>query len=84
MKSVDDITVKEEFESTRMCDFCNSQEGKIRMVGNFIVELSPVLIDDESKLACQSCKIKERNFRKAQQRQRAHNSFFKNLLKIGF
>lgn len=39
----------------RTCHFCNSEEGKPRPVGNFIVELKVVDVLGTKKLACQSC-----------------------------
>lgn len=45
----------------RTCSFCNSEEGKNRLVGNFIVELKEVVIQNERKLACQSCRVKCRD-----------------------
>ena len=47
----------------RTCDFCNSEEGKIRRVGRFIVSLSPVKINGDEKLACQSCARKVISYR---------------------
>ncbi len=47
---LDDYNIMEEFESKRVCEFCNSQEGKLRKIGNFIVELSEVKIEDDVKL----------------------------------
>ncbi|RNC83631.1 MAG: hypothetical protein ED557_07545 [Balneola sp.] len=48
----------EEFYSKRNCDFCNSQEGEMRKVGQYIVELNEIEHDGETKLACQGCKRK--------------------------
>ena len=42
----------------RECSFCSSREGKPRLVGRFIVELSEVTHNGEVMLACQSCKEK--------------------------
>ncbi|GAB5410877.1 MAG: hypothetical protein BalsKO_32420 [Balneolaceae bacterium] len=84
MEPVNKPLEKEEFDSNRACEFCKSQEGQIRMVGNFLVELSEVTVDDNIKLACQSCKIKVLNFRKAKEKNRRNKSFFKSLFNLGF
>ncbi len=60
-KEKKDSTDIKEFDSNRSCDFCNSQEGKMRKVGNYIVELSEIDHEGEQKLACQGCKRKLRN-----------------------
>ncbi len=39
----------------RRCDFCNCEEGKLRLVGQFIVQLRRVDVFGEKKLACQTC-----------------------------
>lgn len=79
MALVYDYSEKEEFNSDRYCNFCNSQEGKIRMVGNYIVELSEIELREEVKLACQSCRIKQRNFQKAVETQNKRHSFFSKI-----
>ncbi len=84
MTLIDDYRKKEEFESDRYCEFCNAQEGKLRMVGNFIVELSEIELDEETRLACQSCKIKHRNFEKAKQSAHRNNrSLLRKLFSYG-
>ena len=42
----------------RECSFCSSLEGKPRLIGRFIVELSEVDHNGEAMLACQACKEK--------------------------
>lgn len=37
------------------CDFCHAEEGKPRIVGQFIVSLRTVDVFGSKKLACQSC-----------------------------
>ncbi len=48
----------------KACDFCLSEEGQLRMIGNYTVSLVEVEIDGQPKLACQSCRIKNNNLRK--------------------
>lgn len=47
------------------CDFCNSIDGKPRLIGEYIVELKEVTINGEKKLVCQGCKIKNSEVRKS-------------------
>ena len=54
--------------SKRVCAFCESEEGKLRLVGNFIVELSEMDYRGDQKLACQSCRVKHRNMDLLKQR----------------
>lgn len=42
---------------TRECTFCGSVEGLKRPVGNYIVELKQLKVDETTNLACQSCYI---------------------------
>lgn len=42
----------------RHCDFCNSIDGKPRLIGEYIVELKEISLNGESKLVCQGCKVK--------------------------
>ena len=49
----------------RQCSYCNAKEHEIRPVGNFKVELIKVEVDGETKLVCQSCKIKVREVKRA-------------------
>lgn len=74
------FTDKKEFESDRICDICNSQEGKMRMVGNIIVELSEVNVDENIQLACQFCKNKQRNLNRINTQNRK-SSILKKLTK---
>lgn len=80
----DRIDLKE-FSSDRSCDFCNSQEGKIRKVGQYIVELSETEYKGETKLACQGCKRKFRSL-DAHEKYNARKglAFLKNLFTMGF
>ena len=80
MAVIDDYTEKEEFDSDRNCNFCNSQEGKTRMVGNYIVELSEIDIDGQTKLACQGCRIKQRSFLNTEKTQQKNRSILKKLI----
>ena len=41
------------------CDYCNAQEGKKRLIGQFIVRLRTVEVFGTQKLACQTCFRKE-------------------------
>ncbi len=45
----------------RECSFCGSLEGKPRIVGRFIVELSEVTHDGKTMLACQACRDNHSN-----------------------
>lgn len=44
----------------RRCDFCTAEEGKLRVVGRFIVQLRSVDVFGTKKLACQTCIRKNR------------------------
>ncbi len=50
---------------SRQCSYCNAKEHEIRPVGNFKVELINVKVEGETKLVCQSCKIKVREVKRA-------------------
>lgn len=52
----------------RRCTYCNAKEKELRLVGNFLVELTSVDIEGAEKFACQSCKVKVREAREAIQR----------------
>ena len=41
----------------KRCSFCSSEEGKLRPVGNYIVRLKEIVIQEEVKLACQGCYV---------------------------
>lgn len=49
----------------RVCSCCGAEEGKPRLVGDFVVKLHTVKIDNEEQLVCQSCLRKDRLIRKA-------------------
>lgn len=83
MAVIENYTEKEKFNSEKRCKFCNSQEGKARLVGNYIVELSEVNIDGETKLACQGCRIKQRSFLEAEKSQQKKRSLLKKLISFG-
>ena len=55
----------------RTCDFCRAEEGKLRPVGRFKVELKPVEVFGTKKLACQSC-IHKHHAIIASRRERQH------------
>ncbi len=42
-------------EKVQHCEFCYAEDGKERLIGNYIVHLKSVEVDGEHKLACQSC-----------------------------
>ena len=69
------------------CDHCNSEEGQIRLIGNYIVVLSEVSDDGKTRLLCQSCKIKHRNMelvkQKLSNRKKSRLNWIKRLLDIG-
>ena len=54
------MTIQEKITS-RKCSFCKSKEGKLRPIGNYIVELKELEIQNETKLACQSCYVSKNN-----------------------
>ena len=64
---MDDFIIECEVEDTevRTCHCCGARENQLRLVGNFIVELSEVETGDESVLVCQSCRIKDNRIRKS-------------------
>ena len=43
--------------SKKRCSFCSSEEGKLRPVGNYMVKLKEIVIQEEVKLACQGCYV---------------------------
>ncbi len=49
----------------RSCSCCGAEEGKPRLVGDFLVKLQTVVIDNEEQLVCQSCLRKDRIVREA-------------------
>lgn len=50
-----------EMKSTPLvCDYCGSEDGANRPIGNYIVELKETTIDGETRLACQGCRVKYR------------------------
>ncbi len=80
-----DRTDIKEFDSDRSCDFCNSQEGKMRKVGQYIVQLSEIDHDGRQKLACQGCKRKLRNIKAHQKGGIGKKlSFLKKIFSLGF
>ena len=46
--------------SSRQCSFCKSEEGKLRPIGNYLVELKKIETSDKTELACQSCYLTQR------------------------
>ena len=52
----------------RRCYFCSSLENERRIIGDFIVELISVELDNTSVLACQSCRRKAISNRKSASR----------------
>lgn len=71
----------------RRCDFCNSIDGKPRLIGEYIVELKEVTLNGELKLACQGCKVKNIRIRESLRKAipNSRQDRFKSLLKsLGF
>ncbi len=54
------ITITPACTLNRRCDFCTAEEGKIRVMGRFVVKLRSVNISGVEKLACQSCSRKNK------------------------
>lgn len=50
---------------SRSCSYCKAKENEVRPVGGFKVELKEVLVKDNLKVVCQSCRIKVREVREA-------------------
>jgi|GEM_PF-4186377 len=48
-------TSEQEAQDIKKCDYCGAEEGKPRMVGDFIVSLVTVSVKGKTKKACQSC-----------------------------
>lgn len=74
-------------EKERHCDFCNSIDGKPRLIGEYIVELKEISLNGESKLVCQGCKVKNSEVRRSLERASpvTKRDRFKNMLQpIGF
>ncbi|MAO66445.1 MAG: hypothetical protein CL666_15750 [Balneola sp.] len=39
----------------RTCHYCNAEQGSLRPVGRFIVDLKTATVDGSDKQVCQSC-----------------------------
>ncbi len=76
---IDDYIADREFESERHCEFCNSLEGKPILVDNYIVNLLKIVVESKVKLACQGCRIKERNFINAERNYPQSRSLLKRI-----
>ncbi len=61
-----------ELNTERSCDYCNSTEGKLRPVGQYVVQLSTAKINGQVFKACQSCRVTNKEFLEALKKQ--HNS----------
>lgn len=42
-------------KESKRCDICNSEEGKVRPVGNYVVELTKNTADGFTFNVCQGC-----------------------------
>lgn len=86
MEFIDNYSPEKEFHSTRTCSFCNSADGKTRMVGNYIVKLSKITLKGTDTLACQGCRIKQRNYKKIEEKftKKKKRFFLRNLFGIDF
>lgn len=69
------------FDSSNSCDLCNAQEGKLSRVGKYVVELTNVEFRNEVKKACQCCKIKYLNFKRAEDGDENETNIFIQLTK---
>ncbi len=49
-------------DGARTCSFCNSEEGKLRPVGQYIVKLSSASIGGRTHYACQTCRVTNKEF----------------------
>tara|TARA_R110002096_G_scaffold423357_1_gene630405 strand:+ start:1253 stop:1543 length:291 start_codon:yes stop_codon:yes gene_type:complete len=65
-----------------ICDFCHSEEGKPRPIGNYIVELKEIDVLGTNKKACQSCYLNTKRILKAQAQRSMRGSFLKKLKKF--
>ncbi|RNC83635.1 MAG: hypothetical protein ED557_07565 [Balneola sp.] len=54
------MQICEQSVEVRSCSCCGAEEGKPRLVGDFLVKLQTVVIDNEEQLVCQSCLRKNR------------------------
>ncbi len=54
-----------ELHTENSCDYCNSIEGKLRPVGQYIVKLSTAKINGQTYKACQSCRVTNKEFLEA-------------------
>ncbi|GEM_PF-162534 len=67
------------------CDFCNSEEGKPRPIGGYIVELRPIEVQGVAKWACQSCHRKTKStIDKENQKRGKAMKFIQKLKNISF
>jgi len=44
----------------KTCDFCHSEEGKLRPIGQYNVVLTHAVVNGQSIYACQSCRVNNR------------------------
>ena len=69
-------------QQDHICDFCHSEEGKPRPIGNYIVELKEIDVLGTNKKACQSCYLNTNRILKAQAQRKLRGGFLKKLKKI--
>ena len=63
--------------SIRQCSFCKSEEGKLRPIGNYVVELKEIETSDKTELVCQTCFL---NYRKNLEKENSNESNMKMKL----
>lgn len=71
--------------NSKVCDFCHAEEGKLRLIGSYIVVLKTVDVFGSQKKACQSCIHKQKEViqsRKVIPTQENKNSLLVHLKKF--
>ncbi|MEO9886048.1 MAG: hypothetical protein ABJG33_10480 [Balneola sp.] len=49
-------------KSGKNCDYCQSEEGKPRPIGQYVVILRTAVVEGELKYACQGCMVSNKEF----------------------
>lgn len=52
-------------KSVKFCDYCHSEEGKLRPIGQYEVVLRTAIVDGKLKYACQGCTVTNKDFLQA-------------------
>ena len=61
-------------KSVKSCDYCHSEEGKPRPIGQYDVILRTAIVEGELKYACQACMVTNKDFLQALRIQEGNTS----------